>query len=197
MTAELQRDNRERAERVPTVELETARLRLRMFRQDDLDELSRFTRDPEVMRHIGSGIPLTLEETEHNLGRIIEAFLRRGFGRWAVEKKETGALVGYCGLSQAHEEIDVELAYLFAREEWGKGFATEAASACLRYGFERLGLGRISALTRHENARSRRVMERLGLRYLGEGDYYGYSCVCYVIERDEWQPDGSIYKVIS
>lgn len=176
--------------------LETARLRLRMFRPDDLDELSAITRDPEVMRYIGPGDPLTHDETEFNMTRIIEAFRRRGFGRWAVVKKDTGALAGYCGLSFGHEEVGVEIAYLFARSEWGKGLATEAASACLRYGFERLGLDSIAALTRHENTRSRRVMERLNMRHLRSGHYYGYSCVCYSITRDDWRPDGSMYRVV-
>lgn len=197
MAAELHQDFKECPGRAVVDVLETARVRLRLFRNDDLDELSRITRDPDVMRHIGSGSPLTRQETEYNLVRIIESFLRRGFGRWAVEKKETGTLIGYCGLSYGHEEIGMELAYLFAREEWGKGLATEAAAACMRYGFEHLGLGKISALTRHENSRSRRVMERIGMRFLREGHYYGYSCVCYAIEREEWQPDDSMYRIIS
>lgn len=176
--------------------LETARLRLRMFRPEDLDELSGITRDAEVMRHIGQGTPLTRDETRTNLTRIIEIFQHRGFGRWAVVRKDSGALVGYCGLSRGDEGVGVEIAYLFAREEWGKGIATEAASACLRYGFERLGLERIYALTRHENLRSRRVMRRLGMNFLREGSYYGYSCVCYSITRDEWSPDGSMYRVV-
>ncbi|MBC7930763.1 MAG: GNAT family N-acetyltransferase [Rubrivivax sp.] len=195
MAAELLHADDEVCGHAATDGLETARLRLRMFRPEDLGALSAITRDPEVMRHIGPGEPLTREETDFNMTRIIEAFGRRGFGRWAVVRKDTGALAGYCGLSCGHEEIGVELAYLFARAEWGKGLATEAASACLRYGFERLGLDSIAALTRHENARSRRVMERLGMTYLRAGHYYGYSCVCYSIPRDEWRPDDSMYRV--
>ena len=196
MAAELLHADPEQCRHAATDGLETARLRLRLFRPDDLDELAAIARDPEVMRHIGPGKPLTREETEFNMTRIIETFRRRGFGRWAVVKKDTGALAGYCGLSFGDEEVGTELAYLFARSEWGKGLATEAASACLRYGFERLGLDSIAALTRHENTRSRRVMERLGMRYVRAGHYYGYSCVCYSITRGEWQPDDSMYRVV-
>jgi ribosomal-protein-alanine N-acetyltransferase len=196
MAAELLPADAQNCGRAATSELETARLRLRMFRADDLGALSAITRDAEVMRYIGAGHPLTREETEFNMMRIIKAFRRRGFGRWAVVKKDGGALAGYCGLSFGHEEVGVELAYLFARKEWGRGLATEAASACLRYGFERLGLDSVAALTRHENTRSRRVMEQLNMRYLRCGHYYGYSCVCYSITRDEWQPDGSMYRVV-
>jgi len=195
MAAELLHTDAEGCGHTVTDGLETARLRLRVFHPDDLDALSGITRDPEVMQHIGTGKPLTRDETDFNMTRIIEAFQRRGFGRWAVVRKDNGALTGYCGLAFGHEEIGVELAYLFARSEWGRGLATEAASACLRYGFERLGLDSIAALTRHENTRSRRVMERLNMKYMRAGHYYGYDCVCYSITRDEWHADGSMYRV--
>ena len=195
MAAELLHADAECRERFAADTLETARLRLRMFRPDDLDALSGITRDPEVMRYIGPGEPLTRDETDLNMQSIIKAFRRRGFGRWAVVKKDAGALVGYCGLSLGHEDVGVELAYLFARTEWNKGLATEAASACMRYGFEHLGRDSIAALTRHENTRSRRVMERLGMRYQREGNYYGYNCVWYSIKRDEWRADDSMYLV--
>ena len=196
MAAELHHADTGQCRLASTDELETARLRLRLFRPDDLDELSAITSDPEVMRYIGPGTPLTREETEFNLTRIIETFRRRGFGRWAVIKKDTGALAGYCGLSYGDEQVGMELAYLFARSEWGKGLATEGASACMRYGFEHLGLDSMAALTRPENTRSRLVMERLKMRYIHTACHYGYSCACYSIKREEWQPDGSMYRVV-
>jgi ribosomal-protein-alanine N-acetyltransferase len=176
-------------------EVETARLRLRMFTQGDLDALAAIASDPEVMRFIGPGKPLTRDEVQFNLSSIINAFRRRGFGRWAVEKKESGALIGYCGLSLGSGQSSVEIAYLLARGEWGRGIATEAARAVLRYGFERLKLDSIAAYTRPDNFRSRRVMERIGMRYVGDDCYHGYSCVCYSISRAEWRPDGSIYRL--
>ena len=129
-------------------ELETARLRLRAFTLEDLDGLWRIASDPEVMRYIGIGVPFTREETLFNLSNIVRAFHRRGYGRWALEKKDGGGLIGYCGLAHGCEEIGVELVYLLAREEWGKGIVTEAASATLRYGFETLGFDSIAAVTR-------------------------------------------------
>jgi ribosomal-protein-alanine N-acetyltransferase len=176
-------------------EIETARLRLRMFTPEDLDALAAIAADPEVMRYIGPGNPLAREEVESNLASIISGFRRRGFGRWAVVKKDSGAMVGYCGLTHGNEEVGVEIAYMLARSEWGNGIASEAARACLHYGFERLGLDSIAGLTRPDNLRSRRVMERAGMRYICDGHYYGYSCVCYSISRDEWSPDGSIHRV--
>jgi RimJ/RimL family protein N-acetyltransferase len=174
-------------------ELETARLRLRMFTHGDSFDLSAITRDPEVMRFIGEGRPISSEETAANLGSIINAFRRRGFGRWAVVHKESGRLIGYCGFSANNIAAGVELAYMLARPFWGLGLATEAARACLRYAFEELRLPSVSAITRPGNQRSRRVMEHLGMKFLREEVYISYDCVHYAIERDEFRPDDSTY----
>src|ERR1044071_1838685 len=122
--------------------LETARLRMRLFKPDDLDRMCEITRDPEVVRYIGYGHPLSREETQANLEKIMNGFRRRGYGRWALERRDTGALVGYCGLSSGNPEVGIEIAYMLAREEWGQGLAMEAGRAALRYGFETLEIGR-------------------------------------------------------
>lgn len=174
-------------------ELETERLRLRMFSPGDSFELSSITRDPEVMRFIGEGRPISAEETAANLRSIINAFHRRGFGRWAVVHKESGRLVGYCGFSASIPAAGVELAYMLGRPFWGRGLATEAARACLRYAFEELRLPSVSAITRPGNLRSRRVMEHLGMKFLSEEVYLSYDCVHYAIDRDEFEPGDATY----
>ena len=177
-------------------ELETARLRLRMFTLADLDRLCEMTRDPEVMRYIGHGHPLSREETLTNLNIIINAFRRRGFGRWALERRDTGAHIGYCGLSAKHPEVGVEVAYLLAREEWGKGFALEAGRASLRYGFETLGADSIAGLALQGNRRSCKVLERLGMKFVRHDNYYDFPCAHYALGRDDWRDDDSHYRVI-
>jgi ribosomal-protein-alanine N-acetyltransferase len=174
-------------------EVETARLCLRMFVADDADELSLITRDPEVMRYIATGLPISREETTHNLNSIINGFNRRGFGRWAVTLKETGRLIGYCGLTLLDEAVGVELVYLFGKDYWGKGIATEAARASLHYAFKELKLKRVVALTKPDNARSRRVLERIGMKFQTYSHYYGYDCVCYEMNRTEFCPDIALY----
>jgi RimJ/RimL family protein N-acetyltransferase len=178
-------------------EVETARLRLRMFSSADLEPMCEITRDPEVMRFIGYGHPLSREETLANLNMITNAFRRRGYGRWALERRDTGTLVGYCGLSSGNPEVGIELAYMLARGEWGRGFALEAARASLRYGFETLGMDSIAGLTLHDNRRSRLVLERLGMSFIREAHYYDFACVHYSIARADWRDDGSHYRVIS
>lgn len=176
-------------------ELETARLRLRLFTYDDLDALYALTRDPDVMRYIGDGVVLPRQQIEWNLTNIINAFGRRGYGRWAVEEKTTGRLVGYGGFAYGGEDVGVELVYLLGREYWGKGYATELGRACVRYGFEELKLDPVVAVTVPENHSSRRVMERLGLRFVRSGFYHGYACVYYELRRAEWRRDDSLYVV--
>jgi RimJ/RimL family protein N-acetyltransferase len=176
-------------------ELETARLRLRMFTPEDCEELSLITSDPVVMEHIADGRPLSEEETRFNLDSIINGFKRRGFGRWALINKERDRLIGYCGLASTIGEVGVEIAYLLARPYWGLGLASEAASACLRYGFEELQLDAIAGLTRPGNDRSRRVLERLGMKYLRHAYYHGYDCVHYSIARSEFRPQPTRYVV--
>jgi RimJ/RimL family protein N-acetyltransferase len=178
-------------------EIETARLRLRMFTPADLDRMCEITRDPEVMRFIGYGHPLSRGETQANLNMIMNAFRRRGYGRWALERRDTGALIGYCGLSSGNPDVGVELAYMLAREEWGRGLALEAGRASLRYGFETRGMDSIAGLTFHDNTRSRKVLERLGMKFIRDAHYYDFACVHYAIARADWRADDSHYRVIS
>lgn len=195
MAASLSQQDAETARRPSPREIETPRLRLRPFTPDDLDALSGITADPEVVRYIAGGAPLSREETRRNLCGIINNFARRGYGRWAVIEKAGGALLGYCGLTQLPESPGVELVYLLARGAWGRGLATEASRACLRYGFEELGLERVYALTMPGNLRSRRVLERVGMKFLRDDRYYGYECVCYAVAREDWRRDASMYRL--
>jgi RimJ/RimL family protein N-acetyltransferase len=178
------------------VAVETARLRLRLFTPDDLDGLCGLTRDPEVMRYIGHGHTLSREETLKNLNLIMNVFRRRGYGRWALEWRDTGAFIGYCGLSSGNPDVGVELAYMLAREEWGKGLALEAGRAALRYGFETLGVNSIAGLTLQDNGRSRKVLERLGMKFLRAAHYYDFACAHYTVAREDWRNDDSYYRVI-
>jgi ribosomal-protein-alanine N-acetyltransferase len=176
-------------------EVVTARLRMRLFTPADLDRMCEITGNPEVTRYIGYGHPLSREETTANLEKIMNGFRRRGYGRWALERRDTGALIGYCGLSSGNPDVGIELAYMLAREEWGKGLALEAGHASLRYGFETLGVDSIAGLTLHDNCRSRGVLERLGMKFIREAHYYDFACVHYAIARADWRDDSSPYRV--
>jgi RimJ/RimL family protein N-acetyltransferase len=179
-------------------EIETARLLLRMFSQDDLDDLSRIYADADVMRYL-SGHPLTREETAGWLKYFLAGWEDYGFGWWAVVLKESGALIGHCGLQFIHVTPEIEVTYGLSAAYWRKGLASEAARACLRYGFEELKLDRIYALADPGNIGSHRVMERVGMKYdkteYYKDDLYEGDLIYYVISGEEYRADESPYSV--
>ena len=149
----------------PLIELRTERLRLRPWRQDDVEPFAAMNADPEVMRHFPSA--LSRRESEEVLGRIRAHFAARGFGLWAVEAPGVASFIGYVGLTtprfEAHFTPCVEVGWRLARAHWGHGYATEAARAALDFGFGPMRLEEIVAMTVPANVRSRRVMDRLGM----------------------------------
>jgi ribosomal-protein-alanine N-acetyltransferase len=166
-------------------EIETVRLRLRMFTTDDLDDLSLIFGDEEVVRHIGSGKPAPREETEVALDSILRHWERHGFGRWAAVDKQNNKLIGYGGLRNF--EGTPELVYLLARSYWRKGLGTEMAQGCLKYGFEERGFERIVGLVKPANAASHHVMEKLGMNYDKHATVYGMDVVCYSLSGAHYQ----------
>lgn len=166
-------------------EIETARLRLRMFTTDDLDDLSLIFADAEVVKHLGSGKPAPREETEIALHSILRHWQQHGFGRWAAVDKQTERLIGYGGLRNF--EGTPELVYLLARSHWGRGLGTEMARGCLKYGFEERRFERIVGLVKLANAASHHVMEKIGMGYEKHATLYGVDVVCYALSRDIYQ----------
>lgn len=153
--------------------IETPRLILRRWRPEDLEPYAALNADPEVMRYFPA--TLSLEETRANLKLIEEKFEKQGFSFFATELKSTGEMIGFVGLNipgfEAHFTPCVEIGWRLARKHWGQGYATEGALASLRYGFETLGLGEIVSFTAVQNAPSRRVMEKIGMRQDPGGDF--------------------------
>jgi len=154
----------------PAPELESDRLVLRRFLPEDHLLFAELNADPTVMQYF----PAVLDAAEALAfqQRIDLHFERHGFGFWAVSPRGSTALVGLVGLNvpqfEAHFTPCVEIGWRFRPSYWGRGLATEAAQACLRYAFGPLGLGEIVAFTTVTNARSERLMVRLGMERDGE-----------------------------
>ena len=143
-------------------ELETPRLRLRLWQDEDLETIARWNADPFVMRHMGRP-PMTREESEEALARYRRHWDEHGFGIWAVELRETGELVGRTGLSYHRAwPDDPELGWLIDPAHTGRGLATEGGAASAEYGFGVLRVPRLVSICVEENVESRRVMEKLG-----------------------------------
>jgi RimJ/RimL family protein N-acetyltransferase len=144
----------------------TERLLLRPWRQPDLEPWAALGADPEVMEPVGGVID---RERSHELAaRIRGHFERHGFGLWAAEVPGVAGFIGFIGLAipafEAHFMPCVEVGWRLARAHWGRGYATEGARAALDYGFATRRLAEIVSFTAETNLRSRRVMERIGMR---------------------------------
>ncbi|MEO3428706.1 GNAT family N-acetyltransferase [Pelagibius sp. CAU 1746] len=148
---------------IPT--LTTKRLILRPWRDSDLAPFAALNADPEVMEHFPAS--LSREESEAMVGRLRAHFAERGFGWWAAELPGEAPFIGFIGIwvpnFEAHFTPCVEVGWRLARPFWGRGYATEGARECLRFGFQDLGLEEIVSLTTTTNARSQAVMRRLGM----------------------------------
>ncbi len=175
------------------LEIETARLRLRHCTLEDLDELSIIRSDPSVMQYIGKGNPQSRQQVREVLLDISNHWQQHGFGRWAIVHKEEQKLIGLCGLNYFEDTPEVEVGYTLAKAYWGKGFASEVASASLRYGFEVVKLDRIVAVAYPENTASRRVMEKLGMRFVKTTRFFDCNLVYYEISSHEYQSTDSLY----
>jgi RimJ/RimL family protein N-acetyltransferase len=153
--------------------LTTKRLRLRLWRDEDLAAFAALNADPRVMRYLPKR--LSRAESDASARRIMEHFSRHGFGWWALEVIGVAEFIGFTGLSvapfQAHLTPCVEISWRLAHAFWGFGYATEAACAARGYGFNQLGLERLVSFTVPPNQRSRRVMERLGMSHSPEDDF--------------------------
>jgi len=163
--------------------LASERLVLRMFLDSDLDAYAEMCGDPEVMRYIGDGHPLTRAEAWRNMALVVGHWQLRGFGLWAVEERRTGVLVGRVGCWQPEGWPGFEIGWALRREFWGRGFATEAALVTLDHAFNRLGRNRVISLIQPENGASVAVALRLGMRFDGYTQVMDQPVLMYGIEK--------------
>ncbi len=159
----------------------TDRLMHRAMTIDDAAAFYALNSHPEVMRYTGEP-PLRSVDEARDVIAAYPDFDTHGFGRWGCVLKDTGALIGFCGLKYLDELGEVDVGFRFLPEYWGRGLATEACRACVDFGFERMGLKRIIALVLPENLASIRVLEKVGMRFDGEVGYEGIVALRYVVE---------------
>jgi ribosomal-protein-alanine N-acetyltransferase len=180
------------------VTLETPRLRLRPWREEDLEPLASLNTDPRVMEHFPGC--LSRQESQAMAVRLAAHFEKHGFGMWSVEAPGVAEFIGLVGLTVPRFEAAftpcVEVGWRLAAEFWGRGYATEAARAAVEHGFDQLRLTEIVSFTVPQNQRSRRVMERLGMTH-SPGDDFEHPLiddghplrrhVLYRLPREAWR----------
>lgn len=158
--------------------LETERLRLRAFREKDLDPWAAVTADPAVVRYLGNA-GFSREETWRRIASSTGAWLILGYGYWAVERRADGALIGHVGFADFKRDMRPsiegrpEMGWVFAAHAHGQGFAREAVAAGLAWADANLKATEIVAIIDPANAPSIRVAEKAGFEAQGEGLYKG------------------------
>ncbi len=167
------------------VELETARLRLRGWRDEDVANLERLSVDRRFTRYLGPR-----QDPREELEKHRRRWRELGYGQWALEERASGRFVGRAGLHRHRLWLqDVECGWGLDPEFWGRGYATEAGAAALRYAFAELDVPRVVSILHPDNTPSIRVAERLGERPYATvpWDNTGIELLVYAIERDEWR----------
>lgn len=173
------------------VVLETERLMLRKLCREDQASLNKMLQDPEVMYAYAHAF--TDEEAREWLKRQLERYRQYDFGLWAVILMETGEFIGQCGLTMQDCEGKqvLEVGYLFCKEFWHHGYASEAARACRDYAFETLKAEEVYSVIRDNNAASQNVAKRNGMKMTGSfvKYYYGIHMPHYLfrITREEYE----------
>ncbi len=181
--------------------LQTDRLVLRFWKEEDLDLFAKLNRDPRVMKYFPA--PLSKAESDQMVKRMQSRLKERGWGFWAVSETRTQNFIGFIGLNPieqstlpVHFAPATEIGWRLAFDYWGKGYATEGAKAALKYGFQALRLNEFVSFTATQNKRSRRVMERIGMQHDPADDFdhpklpEGHPLrrhVLYRISAKEWK----------
>ena len=170
------------------MKLETNRLILRELTHEDFDTLYAILSDPDVMRYYPR--PKTAEETQAWIQRNIDRYAEYGFGLWAVVLKETGEMIGECGitLQPIHGEMLPEVGYHIHPVHQRKGYAAEAAAECIRCAFEELNFPAVYSYMKYTNEPSQRTAMKNGLRFVEEyADPVNEFTRVYRITREEWE----------
>ncbi len=155
------------------MKITTNRLTLRPLSLADTDKMAKINADPVVMAHFPA--PMTHSQTAAFMERVATHWETNSFGLCALEVRETGAFIGFTGLTippyQTPASPCTEIGWRLAAAAWGKGYGVEAAQACLEWGFEALGLLEIVSFTSTTNTRSSALMQRLGMRHDPDDDF--------------------------
>jgi RimJ/RimL family protein N-acetyltransferase len=162
--------------------LETERLVLRMFREEDLDAYAEMCGDAEVMKYLGV-TPMSRFEAWRSMAMVLGHWRLRGFGLWAVVERSRGLVVGRVGCWRPEGWPGLELAWTLRRAFWGNGYATEAARKALDVAFSRLGQPHVISMIHCENQPSIRVAQRLRMRLEGQTDLLGHPGLVYGVWR--------------
>jgi RimJ/RimL family protein N-acetyltransferase len=170
--------------RVNCVVVETERLILRRWNDEDSTSVAHIYAKPEVMEFIPGGV-WSADRTVRAIARMRELDIERGYGFYPVVVKSLGKVVGHCGLGLLEQTPEIEVAYILDSPYWGQGYASEAARAIVDHAFSRLNISRIVAVAFPENVRSIGVMRAIGMTPVGLAHHFGATLVKYETQKSE------------
>ncbi|MBI3163896.1 MAG: GNAT family N-acetyltransferase [Chloroflexi bacterium] len=165
-----------------TTILTTARLTLRLFTMDDIEELFAITNEADIFRYFPTRTGWTVEKTERSIFHQTQHWEKFGYGQMAVTLTESGQLMGWCGLEFLPETNETEVGYLLSKSFWGLGYATEASKESVRFGVEKAGLREIIGLTDPENVASQKVLQKCGMAFTRRQVYFGMEMFRFAIQ---------------
>jgi len=164
--------------------LETKRLFLRPLKKTDADAIYRMRSDKDVMRYIRQ--PQNRAETENWIRLVSSRWETEKIGFCGVFETTSEKFLGWCGVWRLAETNELEVGYAIAKQFWNRGYATEAAEIFLEYAFENIKPDKITAVAEPENTASRRVMEKLGMKFVKTGEFYDRELVQYAVTEKEF-----------
>ncbi len=172
--------------------IETPRLILRDINIEDVEGLYRLDSNPLVHKYLGNQTISKIEEAEYAVKFIREQYDSNGIGRWATIEKESGAFIGWSGLKYLTEEENghinfFDVGYRLIPEFWGKGYATEACKAALKFGFSEFNMDKIVGTANELNLASIRVLSKCGLVYKNQFMWKDIRCNWMEIEREAFE----------
>jgi RimJ/RimL family protein N-acetyltransferase len=159
--------------------LATERLVLRAFTPHDFEPFATIVSDPEVVRYVDDGAPISREECWRGMALFLGHWHLRGYGWWAVEERRSGEFLGRIGLYNPEGWPGIEIGWLLRRDAWGAGLATGGATAALNYAFDLVGVSHVISLIDPRNTSSIRVAEKIGEHYERDLEHKGKAVVVY------------------
>lgn len=162
--------------------IETERCYLRALSVDDAQHFYDLNADEEVIKYTGDVAFQQVTEARSFLENYNQ-YKQYGYGRWAVIDKANGEFLGWCGLKFSPDLNETDLGFRFFRKYWNKGYATETAKACIEYGFNELQLTRIVGRAMEANIGSVKVLEKIGMQFVGKFEFHLHDGVLYQIEK--------------
>jgi RimJ/RimL family protein N-acetyltransferase len=167
----------------PTIK--TDRLILKLLRSTDAERLYQIYQREGVLRYFPNPNPPQLERVQRFIVGQQEHWEVHGYGNWGIIAKGESKMIGWAGLQYLPELEETEVGFLLDRPFWGKGYASEAALASLKFGFEQVGLDHIIALVHPENLASRRVIEKCGMDLRETLSLWGMKLMCYSVKHHQ------------